>query len=616
MTIKEAYNSIAKEKINSMHNWIDGIKPKILNSDIEHEIKFHNEAIKISQSDASPSTKKEEMTKLFQERAKHIRHTPVGGLMGTCLFFNMKQIGLPPTPANPLFNVVSIPGLSVYKGVGSNSTAILLDPKAIAHVPKEVLKMAGDLSGKDVELFLTVVNGNFASSRIEAGLPINLHTHRWTFPNSLPGDDQTCDVNMGIFPEVGVTPHSDPGSVAFNSLSPMQVIIHPDRGSMFRNRGKKTPQYTYQDMLDSPNNAFLKAIPGSPFGVLWAVTKKDNRVAITKMIVIFDGNHPICKPYLKSVKDCYCLETHLERLQEVHKGIENSFVEVIQLFKENNHLAMQAFGQLPLTFQHGIFKETWLYFKSPTNLQSDFGKASFLCQNSLDAQYHCTSQQKAEIIRHYVTTLQNLMVNSQNDLLLHSQTLIKADNVFKLLQCANKQMEFDALEQEEQKAVHRAIWELSGCPRGNSNFGKEKFESKNTDPKLKMEALVLAASTLKPSRQSNPIFEDTVPVNNSNISILEDDMFMNNSNTPIFEDIISVNNSNTLVLDTVNQETSPKIVLENIQMLVFNEDFGSRPLSERTNRVNALLKGLPQETQNQIHGRVYELSVDPSKRGR
>ena len=613
INFKEQENFTAKQQLEKIHKITSSYEPRILPEDINREITIHEKGLEIICSSELSQEKQKKTEQLLKERIEYIRHTPTGGLKGTCVFFNMKQIGLPPTPPNPLFDRLCVPGISIYTGVASNIATVLLDLQAMKYVPQAVLNKLGDLSGKQVELFLTTADGKCGQFRTnqEGNIYFNLHTHRWAYPSLLPGDDAKCDVNMGIFPEVGIQKFQKNGAVAIDGISPMQVHVHPDHVIYEKpNQSQASSKYSSQDMLDSPNNAHFQIIAGSPFGVMWTVAQKDNRIAITKMVVIIDREHPICKAYVESIRDCYCLKTHLARLENVKDRIQETFASAIELFEKNDPKAMAAFNNLPLAFQYGIFKETWKEFQSPTGIHGDFGKASFTCENSLNAKYHCDSNRRAKILGQYMNELQNLLVNSQNDLMLNSQALIKGDNVLKLMQCAQEFLQkktekailaFNQFSKGEKQAVYRAIWELSGCPRGDKDFGENTFTNPNTNLQLKAEALILAASRLTPNGYNKKLSSENNNNNNDNqIQILDVEPF-----NSVEDNNVIIPASPSLAQTTINQAIS----------LVSEEEFNKLNNTERAKKVNALLKGVDIETRNKIYGSVYHHSSIHPKGG-
>ncbi|GEM_PF-3851330 len=562
---------------------------------IRQEMNFHEKFLKIISSPIHDEQKREELSSLLRERASHLHHVPVNGLKGHVLFFNMKQIGLAPTPLCQAYNKMRVPTISNYYEIGSNMSIILLDPSAIQYIPNEVQQMAGDLKGKEVEFFWTAIDGRrFVSGYIlnRPNTKINLSTHTWAYPHALVKDSIEKDVNMGIFPEIGFKNHSHKGAIAFSKLSPMCVHVHPEKHS--------------STMLYSPDNAHFETIPGSPFGIFWSVTQKDQRVAFSKMLVIFDYDHPICKGLLNSLRNCDTLAEHLKKLESVES-------EISKTLDLPEHRFMEAFHQLPLAFQYGIYKETWMLFNSPRGIHGDFGKASFENEQSLDKKYHCGYEQRKQAVRNFAARLSDLLIGSQTNLMLNAQSLQKGNNVLKMLRCAElfeaqKEMQaaklFETFSHKEKEAVFFAIWELSGCPRGNNKFGIETFFNEKTPLPLKSQALLLAASRQTPTFDSlpeSPIPEEIPPAP----AVVE---------LPILEEpIVSIP---AIPVEALSQEqVTAQEVLENLMNLAFDGNFHNLSAEERKPLIMAQFNPLPIVTKHTIYGKVYEYSTDSSKGG-
>ena len=394
-------------------------QPPIGVVDIKEEMRIDAAFRKIMSTPMPDGQREQELAKLLRERASLMHHVPTYGLKGNVIFFNMKLIGLAPAPSCPAYNKMRVPTISLYHQIASNIAIVRLDESALRHIPTQVLEKMGDLSGKKVEFFWTAIDGrNF----IKDDRSINLCTHPWSHPHALNMDDVGFDVNMGIFPEVGFESCQKPGAVAFHGMSPMSVYTHFEKGSM---------RY-------SPDNAHFEAIPGSPFGVFWAATEKGGRVALTKTLVIFDYNHPISACLIASIRECSDLGTHLKTLAQTKGAIE-------QALTLPDHGFMPAFDKLPLAFQRGIYFEVWRLFDSPLGIHGDFGKASFDGDLSLNEKFHCSQDWRKLAASNFARRLENLLVDSQMDLTLHSQPLQKGDNVLRMMRCAQLFAEADAI---------------------------------------------------------------------------------------------------------------------------------------------------------------------------
>jgi hypothetical protein len=487
--------------------------------------------------------------------------------------------------------------VSTYHFISPTIAAIQLDQSALKYVPEQILNKIGDLSNKQLEIFWTAIDGRQClTDSIQNNRPFNLTTHSWVHSNALLGDDTHCDANMGIFPEFGFQKCTKGGSIAFDQLSPMQVHSH----------GSDTI------MLYSPDNAHFEIMPESPFAVCWSAIQRENRVAITRMLIVFDYEHPICKQLVDSVKNGKNLTAHLEELEKVQKPIQKTFENIISLFAKADPSAMIEFKKLPPAFQNGIFKETWVLHKSPCNIHHNFGRASFENDPSLDASWYCTNEQRNQAICNYVKELNQLLYVSHKELTLESQPLIKGDNVLKLMKCAqlvqNKEEEaamklFAQFSNEEKEAVHLAIWELCKSPRGDMAFGANTFADPATSPVIRIKALLLAASRLKPTfqqqpeenkREEQPIKQEEQP-------------------QPIIISTPVITQTPPDLLD-LTQSTLMRSsnVLEALTDLAFNDTLTER---ERKSQIEQLIARLDEKVKYPLYGKVYELSTDVNKGG-
>ncbi len=587
----------------------------------EEEKRITEAAKKIIATPMPEEERQQQLAELLRDRTVQLQHVPSTGIKGTAIFFNMKQIGIPPTPLCPAYNKMRLPTVSSYHVIGISIASILLDPSALQHVPPHVLGKIGDRSGEQLQLFCTVIDGRQWSDidptckelRFQDNdIKLNLVTHPWAHPHALLGDDVKFDVNMGIFPEIGSQSYKGGGAVAFNGISPMEVYTHGTRTNM---------RY-------SPDNAHFQIIPGSPFAIFWTVAQKDDRAAITKMLVIFDYNHPICKPLIASTRDCDCLATHLKRLEGVKDGIQRTFANAIHLFEQENPAAMEEFKKLPLAFQYGIFKETWTHFGSPTGIHGDFGAASFFADSSLKQEFHCNDQQRAAVIGAFAAHLQNLLLDSQIDLTQNSQTLIKGDNVLKMMECAqlfkmDRKEEgmklFEQFSKEEKEAVYLACWELRGCPRGDSDYGTKFFMHLHTYHVYQAEALYLAASRLAPRFElaveetkapEGQILDDKGKEKEEQIEAENVDEKGKEK-----EELPGADKTDDVAFTSSSISISPHEVLQSMMTMAFDGNFSGLETTVRTSMTMDLFGNLPQEIQNTIYGKVYERSQDPHKGG-
>jgi hypothetical protein len=561
----------------------------------------------ILQTPMQPEEQKQMLGELLKLRVQLVHHIRIKGLTDT-LYLNLIQDAVP-SPICPAYGKMSFPTVTTYHQIGPNISCVRLDTKGLEFVPKAVLKEAGSLDGKQIDLLWTAVDGRFYGFNRS----LNHSSHSWSHRHALPGPENTpdsdisFDVDVGLFPELGYENSAEAGAIAINRISPMKVHVHAPQDL----RNVKP-----ENMLYSPDNSHFRTLPGTPFGIDWSVTKKDDRVAITKRVVIFDYNHPISNALLDSMRSCPDLNEHLHRLAKVPHAIQKTFAPIIEALEKN---AMQPFHQLPLAFQHGIYREAWIAFGSPNGIHGDFGRASFENVPGLDQSYHCGNQGRAEAVRNFCKRLEYLLVGSQFELLFQAQSLVKGDNILNMMKCAelfkkDPQAGLEAFHQtlsdQEKGAVYFAFWELSGCPR-ISNFGTTYFQLNSEDEKavqLKIQAILLAASR-QTHKFTTPVVEapllKTIPV--------------------VFDDIPSTKHRfaeysldfSPLIDKQQEVKADPvqSLVREEIMKLVFSNAFPLLEKSKRAEQVNTLLLMLESGNRNLIYKRIYNQSHDPKKGG-
>jgi hypothetical protein len=566
--------------------------------DLCSEIDFGTAIRNIWLSDAPEQEKKDALAVQFKNRLFCLHHVPLNNALTKLHFFcNMNQIGLAPTPLSSAYKQMRLPTVSIYAtpkdekknrrrgGIAGNIASISLSPAAIQYVPKCVQKEVGTLSGKQVDCFLTVVDARFLNTILfEDDRHLSLCTHHWAYPNTLRKDDVKGDVLMGIFPEVGVSQSKSRGGIAFNQLSPMLVHSHPDDEGL---------------SLYSPDNAHFKIIPGSPFATFWATTCKGNRIALTKMLVILEGNHPISAHLVNTVKNSCDLGHYLKTLGNISFAIDDTFHDLIQLLDIEDPQVLDTFHLLPKTFQYGIYEQAWILFKSPKGYV-DFGKASFENEPGLDKKYHCTNQQRKQAVYKYCQRLNSLLYQAQVDLTQNSQDFIKGENALRMMQCAQlfkhgkideAVLLFSHLLPEEQKAARYALWEICRCPRFSTTFGGDAFASLHVDPNLKAEALILAASRQALQRDE--------PFSASRIEPLQQSVAENTA-APQF---------------IVPTGLSPEQVIEALTSLVVLDAFVAQSPGERKRVIDQFLSQLPDATRTKIYKLVCTYSTDPNRSG-
>ena len=523
------------------------------------ELRIDDCARKILTSKADD--KEAALNALVELRGKLVRNTST---YPKRLYLNLIQ-NIGPTPFCPYYKKYQAPTISTYQIIGSNLSTIRLDPSSVEHVPAEITKKLGNLSDKSLDIFSITVDGRFVVNHPSGycGLDpfrdknlINLCTHSWSHPHLIQPHEAQADTNMGVFPVVGFEKASDGGAIAFNDLSPMNVHSHDDKYS--------------------PDNAHFNIIPDSPYGIFWAVTQKDNRVAISKMVVLFDFEHSVCEAILNSIGECPDATTHAERLKNVQKAQDEIFDPIIENFKNNDEkAAMDAFNKLPDAFRYGVYEHTWKLLEEPMGIHGDFGRVSFQADGSLDPKYHCTNLQRAQAITNFHEKLDRELVGSQVAM-LHNQRIAKGDNVRKMMKCAQLFNEglsdeadklFESFTPKEKEAVYFAMWEVSGCQL-IYNIGTLTFHDKTTPLQQKAEALLLAAS-----RQEHVYDKPLAP--------------------PISSSVL-----------TLNEE-----IQQNLENLLTDPNFAKLSNSEKAAKVNALLQTLDDPIRQNIYQTVYESST-------
>ncbi len=611
-----------EKQIIDLHKHISTINEKIAAankiSKLEKDNKEHAENLALRldclfQIDAiarrimsTPFTEKDRrqlLVNLITLRNRLILHIPVNQIKGNIIFFNLAQPMLAPAPLCPAYNKMQIPTLSNYQNIGSNIACIRLDSTALTHVPKDVLKHV-DLTDKQLDLFWVAIDGREQGitypSPYERSL--NLCTHSWSQPHILDGDDVHFDVNMGIFPEIGFERSQDAGAIAVNGISPMNVHCHP--------RGAQG-----SEMLYSPDNAHFEYIKKSPFGILWAISQKDNRVAITKMLVIFDYNHPLSKPLIASIKSDFDLTAHLQQLKLVSKSIDEYFAPVLHA---KNYEQMKAmFEKLPLSFQKGIHGEIWKLFGSPVGIHNDFGKASLEQDPSLKVEQRCDEKTLRLAIQHFANQLRFLLLDSQIEL-TQSQPLILGDNILKMMRCARqfytapqqaKDTFYHTFSPEEQEATRYAIWQLSKCPRGDDQFGNKEINNSSPFSAVKKAEAVLLASSRQPHRFDPPLITaPTLEETQSKPILLQSN---NNNKTSTSPSPAPTPPAPAATLPVI----TPEQIKEQVLNLMGIEGYHEWSNEDKAMQMNQIFSQLPKKLTAEIHARVYANSNDPQKNG-
>ncbi len=579
--------------------------------------------------------------------------------------FNLSQ-NITSTPTCPALKEKRVPTISTYQTIAPHLCTIRLDSLALTKVPPRILEKLGDLSKKQVELNVAIIDGRFLGSADYR--PLNLSAHTWAYPTILPGADVHVDVNMGLFEGMGYTREVEwDGRLAFDDLSPMRVHVHP--------RGEYTPERVYSslDMLYSPDNAHFRLLPESPFTAHWAVTCLDDRVGITKTIVLFDDDHPIGKAIKNAVNAPSTMFEFIERLNPIGEAISKTFKPLKDLLDKERSIE-RLFSSLPSMFQEGIFFEAWKLKEKPET--ANFGAKSFKQDESLPAEQRCSVVEQRIAIENYQERLYNELVVSLAELTVEQQPLIKNETVIKMMRCASlffqdKQEEgykfFHSFSAKEQQSIYGATWHLIGC-KISDDIGRKTFESDQFPAVSKAQALLLAASQLsnvdamkaasrpgsstdpksvaslfglQPLVLPSPARASASSSSSSSSSLLGLQPLVLPSPARASASSSSSSSSSSLGLQplvlpsharapaSISSSSPAKLssqpvvlpeapsisVTQRLLALISTEAFTSKTNEARSKEVSELLALLPEEERNMIYGNVYQNSTDPHKGG-
>lgn len=254
---------------------------------------------------------------------------------------DMNRIGRPGPQCLPTI-AITHPELysSVFwtRSVGNTIASIRLHQSAMEYVPAEILNATGSLDGKTVDLSLTTVDASSLTDyenpyyfragekKRDFDRPYSLHVHSWIWPNQ-ESYYLTAQVQMGIFPQIGVKRYNAPTGVAVDSLETMQV------------NGNRYPA------------AHFARIPESPFGLFWSVVMADSRVAITQTMTLFQNDDPICNAWRNACQSdnlfnfLGSLRSLREELPETYTSQFNLLMTSQPISLEQNLLTVDATSQ-------------------------------------------------------------------------------------------------------------------------------------------------------------------------------------------------------------------------------------------------------------------------------
>lgn len=372
-----------------------------------------------------------------------------------------------------------------------------IHPLFLDQVPSSIKNALRDKQNNKCDF---IFNASYAKpvedvARAEGNYPrYNLNTHSWVHPRAQKGQESKKFPNMGIFEPLGVAQVLGNDGVAFNSLKPMEVYIHPVNGGA---------------MGLSPNNAHFTVIEGSPFSAFWHVTVCEERTVIANEWLINDSDHPFSALIVKSfaIRGPQCVKDHLNILKSEKtiaiKEATDRLENIAKAFEENKPEAMALFEKLSEGEKNRVYYLTWISMGEKKGIHVDFGKASFRGAKDLRSEYHCAPSQKAQVIR---TLLQEQVV-SFNKLIQGQEALFSTPTTYphlspermhkeKVLKPilekfkdgnVNAAMEqFLMLPEFDKNKIFEMAWDLKQCPPRSihSDFGRASFlRSSNLDQK-------------------------------------------------------------------------------------------------------------------------------------
>lgn len=562
---------------------------------------------KIAQSIRSSDLSQDERDELFKElepeRAKLIYNVPTNGVSNT-FYVNLNQTGISPAPLCLAYNKMAVPSVSTYHQIGNNIAIIRLFPCAFPSLPENVQTMAGNPSDleqqmEQVEIFWTAIDARGLKYKEH---PLNLCTHPWAYPDMQIHSERSSDVLMGIAPLIGVHQTEEPGSIPFDGqLHPMNVHAHPNKHSM----------------LYSPDNAHFRNTPDMPLSMFWAITKTADRIAITKMVLLFDYEHPICKALLQSIRDNDSLKAqpsladHLDVLSnKMQEAIGQTFNPILDQFENDNPNALQTFRSLPGGFILGIHGEMWKLFGSPMGIHSDFGRCAFERDSNLDLKYHATKEQQVQAIRNYATTLYTLLVDSQKDLILHSQPLAVGDNVLRIMQCALSFFGDSGKDAENTKReLQEGIKQINALAEAKAIYATLASLKGPSTPFVDYQFDTIQAQAILQTAANQIDHWDAIPDNKPR----EEEVKGKEKITE--ESLASDNFFAHITIPSIKIEPSPKErVLGILLQWICDPAFEALSPKERSERVRALFQENIEVTlANLIYGKIYNDSNDKSK---
>lgn len=502
------------------------------------------------------------------------------------LFVNTLQPALVPATHSPAYGTHAVPSVSTYHYQSYPQSIIRCSTSALSLAPAQLLSAMGDYSHKSVELQSEVLDVRWLASAIplrDVENHLNLCLHNWYARTALVGDNlHEKDLVMGIFPELGIERSSIAGAAPYNQLGPMWIHVHPHH---------EEPDL----MLYSPNNAFFKIEGNSPIAICWALAEKDNKIIVSRLIILIDQEDPICQNLLRSLQNCRSLSDYTRRLETMQAAIEERFYPLSSaLLSESDEEILAAFQALPDCYKKGILK----YIPAETT--------------QLNREHFLTA------LSNHTQDLKRLIVDCQRELTQLPETSEIDDRATEMMECAERfagaQDEtqthaalerFNALSTREKNAVFAAYWEISGCPRGHSDFGRDEFY-RNPSSELRAQALLLAASRRSPA---TPVLAHKPPViQPAALPVPTGDPIVDTAHRILHFDFQEHTDAERvqIIRDTLQNDITAVRIAETAHLLVRTFLFPLLTESTRTVLINDLLDLSPDTVRRDaLHGAVW-----------
>jgi len=407
---------------------------------------------------------------------------------------------IPSTTASAGYNYLpQVPIVSAYGTLSTPTTVVRLDKESLSEAPEELRNALGDLKEKKVDCFYAVLDtrwiNNLYSENSHNKRLLNVCVHRWAYPDAQPLEDLYEDVDMGIFPLIGIQADNEPGGIAVGKLSPMHVHAHP------LNKDSK-------DLLYSPDNAHFKIDTQCPVQVMWVAAKRHDRVLVTKLFLVNNYENSLGKAVVESFRECPNLDTYLTRLQQnVPQSIETPLATIIHLFEKNDAEALTLFNKLPNWQKKEIYKHIWILHGRPMGVHHDFGQASFL-NKEIDPKFFSNDQQRAQAIKNHIAEMQDIFVASQGRLfsklnwhtdeeesaIYQTSQMFENDQTIEANESLNNLFKTGIIKAED---IFNATWQLNGFPKDKgTTFGRDRFTAKNCSNHERAQVLLLASQKL------------------------------------------------------------------------------------------------------------------------